>query len=71
MKNELNELIGNTASEESTDTLTTMNVKVSYAEKSEIDIAFKCQSAIDSKPFFFRLLMKKGLETWKKEVTKK
>lgn len=71
MNNELNELLGNTVSDENNDTLTTMNVKVSYAEKSEIDIAFKCQSEINSKPYFFRLLIKKGLEAWKNGITKK
>ena len=63
---ELNEILGTVVSEE--ETLTTMNVKVSYQEKSEIDIAFKCQSRINSKPAFFRLLLREGLKAWKKSV---
>ena len=66
MNKELQEIIGGTVSEE--ETLTTMNVKVSYQEKSEIDIAFKCQSRINSKPAFFRLLLREGLKAWKKSV---
>ena len=65
---ELNEILGTVSETTGEETLTTMNVKVSYQEKSEIDIAFKCQSRIDSKPAFFRLLLKEGLKAWKKSV---